>query len=64
MSSDEEKRGTDRMPIELKVEYKRLNTFLSDYTKNISSGGTFIRDRKSTRLNSSHLARSRMPSSA
>ena len=43
MSSDEEKRGTDRMPIELKVEYKRLNTFLSDYTKNISSGGTFIR---------------------
>jgi type IV pilus assembly protein PilZ len=41
--SDEDKRSTDRMPIELKVEYKRLNTFLSDYTKNISSGGTFIR---------------------
>ena len=29
-------------PIELKVEYKRLNTFFADYTKNISRGGTFI----------------------
>lgn len=32
-----------RTPIELKVEYKRLNTFFYDYTKNISRGGTFIR---------------------
>lgn len=31
-----------RAPIELKVEYRRLNTFLADYTKNISRGGTFI----------------------
>lgn len=31
-----------RAPIELKVEYKRLNSFFSDYTKNISRGGTFI----------------------
>jgi len=31
-----------RAPIELKVEYKRLNTFFADYTKNISRGGTFI----------------------
>ena len=31
-----------RTPIELKVEYKRVNTFLADYTKNISRGGTFI----------------------
>jgi len=30
------------MPIELKVEYKRLNTFFADYTRNISRGGTFI----------------------
>lgn len=29
-------------PIELKVEYQRLNTFFADYTKNISRGGTFI----------------------
>lgn len=32
-----------RRPIELKVEYKRLNTFFADYTKNISRGGTFIK---------------------
>lgn len=31
-----------RAPIELKVEYKRVNTFFADYTKNISRGGTFI----------------------
>lgn len=39
----DEKRDQGRAPIELKVEYKRLNTFFSDYTRNISKGGTFIR---------------------
>jgi type IV pilus assembly protein PilZ len=39
---DEERRRAPRAPIELKVEYKRLNTFFADYTKNISRGGTFI----------------------
>lgn len=33
----------DRAAIELSVEYKRLNTFFADYTRNISMGGTFIR---------------------
>ncbi len=32
-----------RAPIELKVEYKKMNTFFADYTKNISKGGTFIK---------------------
>lgn len=32
--------------IELKVEYQRLNTFFSDYTKNISRGGSFIATEK------------------
>jgi type IV pilus assembly protein PilZ len=32
-----------RTAIELNVEYKRLNTFFADYTRNISKGGTFIR---------------------
>lgn len=32
-----------RSTIELNVEYKRLNTFFADYTRNISKGGTFIR---------------------
>ena len=39
----DERRGAARAPIELKVEYKRLNSFFADYTKNISRGGTFIR---------------------
>lgn len=38
-----ERRENARRPIELKVEYKRLNTFFADYTKNISRGGTFIK---------------------
>jgi type IV pilus assembly protein PilZ len=38
-----DRRGAERTPIELSVEYKRLNTFFSDYTRNISRGGTFIR---------------------
>jgi type IV pilus assembly protein PilZ len=39
----DERRSDARRPIELKVEYKRLNTFFADYTKNISRGGTFIK---------------------
>jgi type IV pilus assembly protein PilZ len=39
---DDERRRGLRAPIELKVEYKRLNTFFADYTKNISRGGSFI----------------------
>jgi type IV pilus assembly protein PilZ len=38
-----EKRSAIRTPIDLKVDYKRLNTFFADYTKNISKGGTFVR---------------------
>ncbi|GAB4212880.1 MAG: hypothetical protein OHK0013_36170 [Sandaracinaceae bacterium] len=30
------------MAIELSVEYKRVNAFFADYTKNIGRGGTFI----------------------
>jgi type IV pilus assembly protein PilZ len=41
-----DRRIGDRAAIELKVEYKRLNTFFADYTKNISKGGTFIRTTK------------------
>ena len=39
----DDRRSEVRRPIELKVEYKRLNTFFADYTKNISRGGTFIK---------------------
>lgn len=40
--SKDPRRQDNRTPIELKVEYKRVNTFFADYTKNISRGGTFI----------------------
>jgi type IV pilus assembly protein PilZ len=43
---ERERRIDVRSPIELKVEYKRLNTFFADYTKNISRGGTFIKTTK------------------
>jgi len=46
MVDDNERRREARAPIELKVEYKRLNTFFYDYTKNISKGGTFIKTDK------------------
>jgi type IV pilus assembly protein PilZ len=42
MPSESDRRRDGRSPIELRVEYKRLNTFFADYTKNISRGGTFI----------------------
>jgi type IV pilus assembly protein PilZ len=42
----EERREDGRAAITLKVDYKRLNTFFADYTKNISKGGTFIRTTK------------------
>jgi type IV pilus assembly protein PilZ len=45
-TSTSEKRAQLRAPIELQVDYKRLNSFFADYTKNISKGGTFIRTAK------------------
>ena len=41
-----EAREHARAPIELKVDYKKLNSFFADYTKNISKGGTFIKTKK------------------
>ena len=38
-----ERRESGRVALELPVEYERLNALLSDYTHNISQGGTFIR---------------------
>ena len=42
----DKREGQDRAPIVLKVEYKRVNTFFFDYTKNISKGGLFIKTKK------------------
>src|SRR5690242_19014170 len=41
-----ETRAHVRAPIELKVDYKKMNSFFADYTKNISKGGTFIKTKK------------------
>jgi type IV pilus assembly protein PilZ len=41
-----DRRQSQRVAIELTVEYKRLNAFFADYTKNISRGGTFIKTEK------------------
>ncbi|MCA9678229.1 MAG: TIGR02266 family protein [Kofleriaceae bacterium] len=45
-SEADDRRSDARAPIELKVEYRRLNAFFADYTKNISRGGTFIKTGK------------------
>jgi type IV pilus assembly protein PilZ len=50
MDDPKERRGNPRAPIELKVEYKRLNSFFADYTRNISRGGTFIRTTKPLKI--------------
>jgi type IV pilus assembly protein PilZ len=39
------KSADPQTPIELKVDYKRINTFISDYCKNISRNYTFIKTR-------------------
>lgn len=46
MKKTKNARRHPRAPIELKVDYKKLNSFFADYTKNISKGGTFIKTDK------------------
>lgn len=62
MSEDKSDRRNDpRHPIELKVEYKRLNSFFADYTKNISRGGTFIRTAKPLDIGTEFVFRMTVP---
>ena len=56
-----DRRRDPRGPIELKVEYKRVNTFFADYTKNISKGGTFIKTRKPLDIGTEFLFRLHVP---
>lgn len=55
MSDGADKREHLRAPIELKVEYKKMNTFFADYTKNISKGGTFIKTAKPLKVGTEFL---------
>jgi type IV pilus assembly protein PilZ len=57
-----EGRAHGRAPIELKVDYKKLNSFFADYTKNISKGGTFIKTKKSLPIGTRFLFRLNVPS--
>src|SRR5262249_48091882 len=57
-----EGRTHPRAPIELKVDYKKLNSFFADYTRNISKGGTFIRTRKPLPVGTRFLFKLSIPS--
>jgi type IV pilus assembly protein PilZ len=56
-----EHREHARAPIELKVDYRKLNSFFADYTKNISKGGTFIKTRKALPVGTRFLFRLTVP---
>jgi len=60
----DERRRADRSAIELNVEYKRINTFFSDYTRNISKGGTFIRTAKPLDVGTEFVFALRIPNLA
>jgi len=62
--SPPDRRASLRRPIELKVEYKRLNTFFADYTKNISRGGTFIKTSRPLPVGTEFLFKLVVPSLA
>jgi type IV pilus assembly protein PilZ len=59
-----EMRQQVRVPIELKVDYKKLNSFFADYTKNISKGGTFIKTKKPLAIGTKFLFKLTVPQRA
>ena len=61
-TASNEARIHPRAPIELKVEYKKMNTFFSDYTKNISKGGTFIKTDRPLKVGTEFLFKLVIPS--
>tara|TARA_B100000902_G_scaffold349133_1_gene357507 strand:- start:68 stop:496 length:429 start_codon:yes stop_codon:yes gene_type:complete len=46
------KRKSPRAPVEIKVEYHRLNAFIADYTSDISRGGLFVATQDPLEINS------------
>jgi type IV pilus assembly protein PilZ len=50
-----ENREHARAPIELRVDYRKLNSFFADFTRNISKGGTFIRTQRTLPLGTRFL---------
>lgn len=41
-----ERRKLARVPLELRIEYRRMEAFAADYTRNLSRGGTFVKTAK------------------
>ena len=60
--SSSDRRTASRAPIALKVEYNRLNLFFSDYTRNISKGGTFIKTDRPLDIGTEFLFEFSLPS--
>ncbi|MFH1131830.1 MAG: TIGR02266 family protein [Pseudomonadota bacterium] len=57
----QEKRRSARASVELEVQYKRVNAFFSDYTRNISQGGTFIETTKPLEVGTEFVFRLTVP---
>ncbi len=60
-SKQPQNRRYPRAPIELRVDYKKLNSFFADYTKNISKGGTFIKTDKPLAIGTRFLFKLTIP---
>ena len=41
--SEDNKRGKNRVPADIKVDYRTVGTFVTDYTANLSQGGVFVK---------------------
>ena len=40
--SEAERRRAVRLPAEVKVDYRTVGSFITDYSRNLSQGGTFV----------------------
>ena len=60
-TSADDRREHPRTSIELNVEYKKLNTFFHDYTRNISRGGTFIRTTRPLEVGTEFIFKLKVP---
>ncbi len=38
-----DKRESERLPVDVKVDYRTVGSFITDYTKDLSKGGIFIK---------------------
>ncbi len=61
MPQSSDRRHQHRAPIELRVEYQRINRFFYDYTRNISMGGTFIKTSKPLEVGTQFLFKLMIP---